>query len=242
MKRLVFALMLLILLTSLWVAMPSTGAITAQEPLGTPTRTPTITRTPTSTPVAIEDYAAFLRVGLSAIPAVQNVEVTLDRRRRIATITYASAALDTQARNDEWVNIFQVVADTIVNQRLTIDQIVLIAVQGEPVGRVTLDGPSLRSFGIKRLSRAALLRRAQFRSLIPTLTPTLRPTRTPRPTAIPAEIPQPTAQQQNAAACPSSGITCSQLTCAQAYACLAAGYTKLDADHDGKPCESQCGG
>lgn len=42
------------------------------------------------------------------------------------------------------------------------------------------------------------------------------------------------------ASCPGSGYTCSQLTCAQAYACLAAGNTSLDRDGDGIPCESQC--
>lgn len=41
--------------------------------------------------------------------------------------------------------------------------------------------------------------------------------------------------------CPGFDYTCPRLTCAQAYACLAAGNTKLDADHDGKPCEAQCG-
>lgn len=37
--------------------------------------------------------------------------------------------------------------------------------------------------------------------------------------------------------------TCSQMTsCQQAYACLAAGRTRLDADHDGVPCETICPG
>lgn len=42
--------------------------------------------------------------------------------------------------------------------------------------------------------------------------------------------------------CPGFSYTCSQLTCAQAYACLAAGNKQLDRDGDGKPCETQCGG
>lgn len=40
--------------------------------------------------------------------------------------------------------------------------------------------------------------------------------------------------------CPSMQYTCDQLTCAQAYACLAAGNKKLDGDGDGRPCESVC--
>lgn len=44
------------------------------------------------------------------------------------------------------------------------------------------------------------------------------------------------------ASCPSLDYTCPQLTCEQAYACLAAGNGRLDADKDGKPCETQCGG
>ena len=40
--------------------------------------------------------------------------------------------------------------------------------------------------------------------------------------------------------CPSLSATCSQLTCDQAYACLAAGNRSLDRDGDGIPCESVC--
>lgn len=42
--------------------------------------------------------------------------------------------------------------------------------------------------------------------------------------------------------CPGLSYTCSQLTCDQARACLAAGGGDLDRDNDGKPCETQCGG
>lgn len=42
--------------------------------------------------------------------------------------------------------------------------------------------------------------------------------------------------------CPSLSYTCSQLTCQQAYACLAAGNRSLDRDGDGVPCESICPG
>lgn len=45
----------------------------------------------------------------------------------------------------------------------------------------------------------------------------------------------------NGPTCPSLSYTCSQLTCEQAYACLAAGNGGLDRDGDGKPCETQCG-
>ena len=79
---------------------------------------------------------------------------------------------------------------------------------------------------------------------------------TPRPitrAAVTRPPAQPTAQQQVAptkppaptkaqAACPSTSYNCSQLICAQAYACLAAGARHLDRDGDGKPCEAQCGG
>lgn len=42
--------------------------------------------------------------------------------------------------------------------------------------------------------------------------------------------------------CPGFNYTCSQLTCTQAYACLAAGNRQLDGDGDDKPCETKCGG
>ena len=45
---------------------------------------------------------------------------------------------------------------------------------------------------------------------------------------------------QGGAGCPSLSATCSQLTCDQAYACLAAGNSRLDGDGDGVPCESIC--
>jgi hypothetical protein len=42
--------------------------------------------------------------------------------------------------------------------------------------------------------------------------------------------------------CPNINATCSQLTCEQAYACLAAGNRRLDGDGNGIPCQSVCGG
>jgi hypothetical protein len=67
------------------------------------------------------------------------------------------------------------------------------------------------------------------RQVVPTRT--LRPTNPPAPTSPPPD-----------AGCPGLSYTCSQLTCAQAYACLRAGNGRLDSDHDGIPCESKCGG
>lgn len=42
--------------------------------------------------------------------------------------------------------------------------------------------------------------------------------------------------------CPGLNYKCSQLTCDQAYACLAAGNRSLDRDRDGVPCENICPG
>jgi len=52
----------------------------------------------------------------------------------------------------------------------------------------------------------------------------------------------PPSQSNQSVGCPGMSFTCSQLTCAQAYACLAAGNRGLDRDHDGVPCESVCPG
>jgi hypothetical protein len=66
------------------------------------------------------------------------------------------------------------------------------------------------------------------------------------PTAVPILVPPPTsppiliAPPVASGSCPDLSATCSRLTCDQAYACLAAGNTRLDADHDGIPCESVC--
>ncbi|MDL1924360.1 hypothetical protein FBQ95_17285 [Chloroflexi bacterium CFX3] len=67
------------------------------------------------------------------------------------------------------------------------------------------------------------------------------PTRTaPRPTSTGSGAAAATQAPSSGVTCPSLSYTCAQLTCAQAYACLAAGNTKLDRDRDGIPCESKC--
>jgi len=50
----------------------------------------------------------------------------------------------------------------------------------------------------------------------------------------------PTGVPRQSSRCPGSNFTCEQLTCSQAYACLAAGNSSLDRDNDGVPCESVC--
>ncbi|MBI1258349.1 MAG: hypothetical protein GC204_12830 [Chloroflexi bacterium] len=69
------------------------------------------------------------------------------------------------------------------------------------------------------------------------------------PTAAPVSLPPVSVPQSgghtggaNGATCPDIKASCSQLTCDQAYACLAAGHKNLDRDGDGVPCESVCGG
>lgn len=57
------------------------------------------------------------------------------------------------------------------------------------------------------------------------------------PTSAPVNVPP-----AGSGSCPSLSASCSALTCDQAYACLAAGHSSLDRDHDGVPCESICGG
>jgi len=42
--------------------------------------------------------------------------------------------------------------------------------------------------------------------------------------------------------CPRPDARCSELTCEQAYACLAEGNRRLDGDGNGIPCQSVCGG
>ncbi len=75
--------------------------------------------------------------------------------------------------------------------------------------------------------------------------PTAVPVYVP-PTSAPVSLPPVSVSQPSGgsggASCPDIKASCSALTCAQAYACLAAGHRGLDNDHDGIPCESVCGG
>lgn len=66
--------------------------------------------------------------------------------------------------------------------------------------------------------------------------PTSVPVFVSPPTSAPVFAPPPI----SSAGCPDMSATCSMLTCEQAYACLAAGNSRLDGDGDGVPCESIC--
>ncbi len=89
-----------------------------------------------------------------------------------------------------------------------------------------------------------------YSTLVGVVPPTLPlavapPTFTPSPTAIlPTNAPivasTLVSPPQSSEGCPNVKASCSALTCAQAYACLAAGDSKLDGDKDGVPCESIC--
>lgn len=96
---------------------------------------------------------------------------------------------------------------------------------------------------LSAFDRAALEATATWANLPRTETPrpTARPpTRVPA-TRVPLALPtDPPLVPAGGGACPGMSYTCSQLTCQQAYACLAAGNTSLDRDRDGVPCETQC--
>lgn len=86
-----------------------------------------------------------------------------------------------------------------------------------------------------------------YSELVSATPPTQAPaTLAPPPLVIPTAAesfglaPPPISVPQGGGSCPSTSATCGQLTCEQAYACLAAGNGRLDADDDGIPCESVC--
>lgn len=84
-------------------------------------------------------------------------------------------------------------------------------------------------------------------SLLTSKAPKVASTVTPLPgqvsvaTVVPTTAPV-SVGSTSGVSCPDITATCSHLTCAQAYACLAAGHGGLDRDHDGVPCESVCSG
>lgn len=65
---------------------------------------------------------------------------------------------------------------------------------------------------------------------------------TPNPQSTPPPLVEQPVQPPAGVSC-NGATTCSQMaSCEQARACLAAGRSSLDRDHDGIPCESICGG
>ena len=159
----------------------------------------------------------------------------------------------------------------IHDQALDVTTISLVASNADGlVGQFTASATDLASYYGKQLTRTQFLIRAKYLSLLPTptMTPTLskdeaqgtlvqraydrQQTATSAAFNLSATQLAKTAIAQiqvssggggnvSGAVCPNAAYTCSQLTCAQAYACLAAGDSRIDGDHDGKPCEAQCG-
>ncbi|GEM_PF-1078333 len=70
--------------------------------------------------------------------------------------------------------------------------------------------------------------------------PSLAGSAPPLSTAVPPSVNIPPIT--GSAVCPSVSARCTELTCEQAMACLAAGNRSLDRDGDGIPCESVCVG
>jgi len=232
MRRLTALLVVAISCLLIWqsVSLP----ISAQDT--TPTRIPTVAFNE-------GDYSQIIIAALNSVPSVQSTVVNRQRGQRVVTISFQTQATTAAERADEWMAILEPLATVLRERGLVVDQVVLLANKGEMAsGRFTVLTRDLLNYHDKKLTRAQLLGRAKYISLEPTPTRTPRPvlpTRTPRPTLTPTTVPiqQPAAN----AACPSISFTCKQLSsCEQARACLAAGNTRLDADHDGIPCETLC--
>lgn len=219
----------------------------------TPTITPTRTATRTPTPNRAETEIAALRGTNAAAQATLDTLLTLSVPTLTPSISVTPSATPlptVAAMAAQWVY-----AQTVANLRACASSRCEAIAQLQPGEAVAADGMipgeelvagSALWYRVDAQGRELYVYSLQVSFTPPTLPPAAAPpTFTPSPTPTTmlttAPILNVTAvPQQDAAGCPNVKASCSELTCAQAYACLAAGNSRLDGDKDGVPCESIC--
>ena len=253
------------------IVMPTLAVLPSATPkpsaTASPTLLPSATSSPqpsaTDTPNLVETQIAQLNATnvsaqltlemlLTKSAPTNTLDVTLTPSQTVTdtltpslTLTFTATAPSVIAMQAQWVyarstaNLRTCAAQTCekIAQLQTGDVVMATGtIQGEAINaghsswyRVDYQGQTLYVYG-------------QLVSVdAPTTVPVYIPSTAAPVSLPPVSIPQPSGNS-GGGSCPDIKASCSQLTCDQAYACLAAGHRGLDNDHDGIPCESVCGG
>jgi uncharacterized protein YgiM (DUF1202 family) len=217
----VFACLGLTVLANLLAPSASTEALSAKTPTRTPTKTPTSSST-------------------MYVNATSNVNVRSCASTSCAVVTTAApgAAVRILDEEDDWYKV------KVGTKTGYIAAFLLTKTKpsGSSTGSQSGQAQQSQNQAGSPQATAAPTQRSQPESQNGQAQPAVQPTQE-NVQSQPDQQGQPEPQQQPAGASCNGATTCGQMTsCAQAYACLAAGLSRLDADSDGIPCESICGG
>ena len=253
------------------IVMPTLAVLPSATPTSTDTASPTAVPSPTSTPLPtatntpnlIDTQIAQLnatnissQLTLNALltksAPTSTLDATLTPSQTITdTLTPSLTATFTQTPPPVVAMQAQVVyVRSTANLRScaaqTCEKIAQLQVGDTVVATGTIQGEEINA-GHSSWYRVDYQGQALYvyGQLISVDAPTTVPVYVP-PTAAPVSLPPVSVPQpaggSGGGSCPDIKASCGALTCDQAYACLAAGHSSLDRDHDGVPCESICSG
>ncbi len=234
--------------------LPSATSTVTDTPTQTDTPSLTPTRTPsrTLTPNRVETEIAALQGTNAAAQATLDALLTLSVPTLTPSISLTpsetplptAAAIPVQWLYAQTAASLRTCAASRCEAITQLQAGEAVTANGTIAGEALVTGSPLW-YRVDSRGRELYVYGLQVASTPPTLPPAAAPTAAP-PTAVPPPTSAPIwatpviSQPQSSAGCPDVKASCSALTCEQAYACLAAGNSRLDGDGDGVPCESIC--
>lgn len=244
------------------VVMPTLASLPTATPAPTNTLTPTSTPTltsipPTATPNLLETQVAELQatnavaqITLEALltkdaPTATSEHTVTPSLTITATLPPSETPLPVVPMQPQTVYVrstanLRVCASRDCEQVWQLQSGDVLTATGSIQGEV-IDAGNALWFRVEYAGRNLYIYSTLVSLSPPTAVPVYVPPTYP-PILIPPTSPPISVPPGSGGGCPSLSANCSALTCDQAYACLAAGHSSLDRDHDGVPCESICGG
>lgn len=205
-----------------------------------PSLTITMTRTPlpsplptrTESPISFNEaeYVQLITDGFRQGTSLISIQVADGRGvggERVIIVAYASAASSVQLVYLEWMLLFFDIGKALTSNGLDVDAASLIMGDelGNTAGIIVASATDILAYYRDEITPEVFLDRLQVTSL----------------SGDDLGVSPP--RISTSGGCPDLSYTCTQLSsCEQARACLASGNSSLDADGDGIPCESICGG